>query len=132
MQNVKYRLLLLSRDYQVVWATMYSHNQNMSNRNSNSMSFSNNNANKNRKRNIIWFNPPFSMNVKSNIKKNFLQLIDKHFPRSSKLHKIFNRNTVKVSYSCTPNFQKIIKGHNKQSRSRKEQKTADCNCRRKQ
>ena len=72
------------------------------------------------------------MNVKNNIGKNFLQLIDKHFPRSSKLHKIFNRNTVKVSYSCTPNFQQIIKKQNKKLTSRKEQKTTDCNCRRKQ
>ena len=72
------------------------------------------------------------MNVKNNIGKNFLQLIDKHFLRSSKLHKIFNCNTVKVSCSCTPNFQKIIKRLNKKLTSRKEQKTADCNCRRKQ
>ena len=65
------------------------------------------------------------MNVKSNIGKNFLQVIDKHFPRFSKLHK-----TVKVSYGCPPNFQQIIKRHNKKLTSRKEQKTADCNCRR--
>ena len=73
------------------------------------------------------------MNVKNNIEKNFLKLlIDKHFPRSSELYKIFNRNTVKFSCSCTPNSQQIIKRHNKKLRSRKEQKTADCNCRRKQ
>ena len=82
-----------------------SHNHNASNRNSNSTSFCNNNGNKNRKRNIIWFNPPSSINVKKNIGKNFLQLIDKPFLRSSKLHKIFHHNTVKVSYSCTLNFQ---------------------------
>ena len=72
------------------------------------------------------------MNVKNNTEKNFLQLIDKHLPRSSKLHKIFNRNTVKVSYSCTTNFQQTIKRHNKKLTPRKEQKTADSNCRRKQ
>ena len=38
-----------------------------------------------RKRKIIWFNPPFSMNVKTNVAKNFLQLIDKHFPPEHKL-----------------------------------------------
>ena len=57
-----------------------------------------NHTNAKRKRKIIWFNPPFSMNVKTNIAKNFLQLIDKHFPPEHKLHKIFNRNSVKVSY----------------------------------
>ena len=34
---------------------------------------------KNRSRNIIWFNPPFSQNVKTNIGKIFLKLIKKHF-----------------------------------------------------
>ena len=42
-----------------------------------------------RKRNIIWFNPPYSKNVKTNIGKIFIKLINKHFPRSSDLHKIF-------------------------------------------
>ena len=46
--------------------------------------------------------------------------------------KYFNRNTAKISYSSTPNFQQIIKRHNKKLKSRKGQKTADCNCRRKQ
>ncbi len=35
---------------------------------------------RNRQRNIIWFNPPFSKNVKTNIARNSLCLIDKHFP----------------------------------------------------
>ena len=68
---------------------------------------------KTRKRNIIWFNPPFSKSVSTNVAKTFLQLVTKHFPRSHKLHKIFNRNTVKVSYSCMNNMSNIIKGHNK-------------------
>ena len=54
---------------------------------------------KNRNRNIIWFNPPFNKDVSTNIGKKILSLISKHFPPSNKLHKIFNRNTVKVSYS---------------------------------
>ena len=53
----------------------------------------------NRTCNMIWFNPPFSKNVSSNIAKSFLKLIDKHFPPSHKLHKTVNRNSVKVSYS---------------------------------
>ena len=43
-----------------------------------------------RKRNIIWFNPPYSKNVKTKVAQKFLRLIDKYFPKSSKLHKIFN------------------------------------------
>ena len=68
---------------------------------------------KTRKQNIIWFNPPFSKTVSTNVAKTFLQLGTKHFLRSHKLHKIFNWNTVKVSYSCMNNISKIIKGHNK-------------------
>ena len=31
---------------------------------------------RNRQRNIIWFNPPFSKNIKTNIARNFLDLVD--------------------------------------------------------
>ena len=48
--------------------------------------------------NIIWFNPPYSRAVITNVAKKFLQLIDLHFPPLNKFHKIFNRNNVKVSY----------------------------------
>ena len=68
---------------------------------------------RNRSRNTIWFNPPFSQNVQTNVAKSFLQLVDKHFPRSHKLHKIFNRNNLKVSHSCTTNMANIINSHNK-------------------
>ena len=56
--------------------------------------------NRNRARNIMWFNPSYSQNVKTNIGKRFLKLVKKHFPRGHKLYKIFNRNTLKLSYSC--------------------------------
>ena len=65
-----------------------------------------------RKRNIIWFNTPYSKNVKTNVAQKFLRLIDKHFPKSSKLHKIFNRNSIKVSYSCMLNVKSNISSHN--------------------
>ena len=66
-----------------------------------------------RKRNIIWFNPPFSRNVTTNVAKRFFNLLDIHFPKLNKLRKIFNRNTVKVSYFCTENLSSIVKTHNK-------------------
>ena len=67
---------------------------------------------RNRPRNIIWFNPPYSENVQTNIASSFVRLIDKHFPKSHVLHKIFNRSNVKVSFSCTGNMSSIIKSHN--------------------
>ena len=64
-------------------------------------------------RNIIWYNPPFSKKVKTNILKQFLHLLDKHFSKNQKYHKIFNRNNVKISYNCMDNMTNIISSHNK-------------------
>ena len=64
-------------------------------------------SNKVRQRKIIWFTPPYSLNLETNIGKTFLKLIDKHFPKTNRFHKIFNRNNVKVSYSCLPNLANI-------------------------
>ena len=73
----------------------------------------NKNIGKNRKRNIIWFNPPYSKSLKTNIGKYFFRLLNKHFPPGHKLYKIFNKNTLKLSYSCMPNLNAKIDGHNK-------------------
>ena len=87
-----------------------------------------NQTNANRKRKIIWYNPPFSQNVKTNIGKKFLKLVSKHFPRSHTLHKIFNKNTVKISYSSMRNMASIISSHNKKVISPAELPTRTCNC----
>ena len=54
------------------------------------------------------------MTVKTNVGKKFLHLIEKHFPKNHRYHKIINKNTVKVSYSCMKNIENIIKSHNKE------------------
>ena len=72
------------------------------------------NKRKNRQRNnILWYNPPFSKNTSTNIGHKFLALVDKHFPKDHKLRKIFNRNSIKISYSCMTNTKQIIDNHNK-------------------
>ena len=38
-------------------------------------------------------------------------LLDIHFPKSNKLHRIFSRNTVEVSYCCSENLLRITKTH---------------------
>ena len=53
--------------------------------------------NRNHKRNIIWFNHPFSKNVSTKIGKYFLDLLDKHFPKHHRFYKIFTRNSANVS-----------------------------------
>ena len=59
---------------------------------------------KRRKRKIIWTESTESTKVRN----QFLKLINKHFPRYHKFYKLFNKNKVKVSYSCLPNMKNII------------------------
>ena len=84
---------------------------------------------KNRPRNIIWLNPPFHKALPTNVTKFFLGLINRHLPKSHRLHKIFSRNTVKVSYSCMQNMSKIYKGHNSKITSAPRNGLTLCNCR---
>ena len=70
---------------------------------------------RNKKRKMIYFNPPFSSGVKSQVGAQILKLVDSCFSKTNPLHKIFNRHTVKVSYRTTPNIQQIITGHNKKT-----------------
>ena len=65
-----------------------------------------------RSRTPIYYNPPFSLNVETNIGAAFLKLIDKHFNKSHPLHKFSNRSKIKVSYSTMPNMMKQINKHN--------------------
>ena len=87
------------------------------------------NRSKNRKRKITWFNPPFSQNVKTNVGEKFLKLVEKSFPPNHPLRSICNRNTLKLSYRCTPNVGSIIAANNAKllmPKPRTNQKT--CNC----
>ena len=65
-----------------------------------------------RKRKITWFNPPYSMDVATNVGKEFLTLVDFHFPPGHVLHSVLNRSTVKVSYRCLPNMGAQVAKHN--------------------
>ena len=60
-------------------------------------------------------------------------LLDRHFPKNHELHKICNRNTIKISYSCMDNMEKLIKAHNaKLINTHTQQKHPTCNCRNKE
>ena len=88
-----------------------------------------------RKQNIMWFNPPFSKNVKTNIDREFLCLLAKHFPPHRRLHEVCNKNNTKVrSYNCMSNMAAIISRHNKKLLSNRAESaciTPPCNCRNK-
>ena len=68
---------------------------------------------KRRKRKVIWFNYSYSKNFSTKVGDQFLKLINKHFPRHHKFYMMFNKNNVKISYSCMPNMKNIINTHNK-------------------
>ena len=67
---------------------------------------------KNRRRRVTWFNPPFSLSVKTNVGREFLDLLDRAFPPENSLHKLFSRQTVKISYKCMPNMGTLVARHN--------------------
>ena len=101
----------------------------------NNLSFyqsSTNHVKRQRHRNIIWFNPPYSRAVITNVAKKFLQLIDLHFPPSNKFHQSFKRNNVKVSYCCRQNVGNIIKSHNKKLINARIHHEQPYNCRKKE
>ena len=81
-----------------------------------------------RSRKVIWYNPPYSSNVSTNIGRKFLGLIEKHFPKGHRLNKIFNKNTIKLSYSCMPNVGSIVSSTRNQVSQDSSDNTKPCNC----
>jgi hypothetical protein len=69
--------------------------------------------------------------VLTTVGRAVLELVDKHFPPGNTLRKIFNLNTIKISYSCMNNMASIIKGHNKKVLINEKASSAGCNCRNK-
>ena len=86
---------------------------------------------KKKRRQILWFNRPYSCEVITNFGKQFFNLLQKHFPKSHKYHKFINKNSVKMSYSCLRNMEQIIKAHTKKvlQDHRKQEVPKLCNCR---
>ena len=78
---------------------------------------------------ITMNNLPYSKLVKTNVGKLFLPLVNKHLPTTHKYRKIFNKNTIKISYSCKPNIKSKISTHNKKILNKPvNQNTRKCNC----
>ena len=82
-----------------------------------------------RKRDIVYFHPPFCRSVKTKVGRIFRDLVSKHFTPNHILHKIFNKNTLKISYSCMPNMKTILNAHNRKLvDSKQPTDSAACNC----
>ena len=63
----------------------------------------------------------------------YIYLLRTHFPKQQPWHRLFNKNTVKLSYSCTINMDGIIKAHNAKILRKQDDSTEkdvkSCNCR---
>ena len=91
---------------------------------------SNTQKRRNRPRKILWFNPPYNMEVVNNLGKEFFTLLKRNFPSGNPLYKIFNKDCVKLSYSCMPNINSIINKSNRAKLNKEKNKViAKCNCR---
>lgn len=90
---------------------------------------SKNEKKRSRKRNITWYTPPYNKEVRTNITKEFLKIVDRCFTSENPLRKIFNKNTLKISYSTTKSINNIISAHNKKILRQSEMDTNQCNCR---
>ena len=88
--------------------------------------------NRRRRRKAIFFNAPFCLSVQTKIGKEFFRIVDHHFKPSHPYYAIFNRKTIKLSYSCMTNMGSIIKAHNsrvlRESDPNESQPPKSCSC----
>jgi hypothetical protein len=86
-----------------------------------------------RKRKVFYFHPPFCKSVRTNLGRVFRNLVERHFTPEHYLYKIFNKNTLKLSYSCLPNMKAKMAAHNKGILRKEAESTtearSECNCR---
>ena len=88
----------------------------------------NNTTTKKRKRNITWFNPPYSANVVTKVGKMFLYLLDNHLTPHNNFLKIFIRSTVRIRCSCMPNMKTINWRNQNITNPEAIAKERNCNC----
>jgi len=76
---------------------------------------------------------PIQFKCRHKHRKIIFQINRKTFPTTPhhRFHKIFNKNTIKLSYSCMPNVKNTIANHNHKilnSNTQKDRSNATCNC----
>ena len=49
---------------------------------------------------------------RTNVGAKFINIVKSEFTEDHVLHKIFNVNTIRLSYSCMPNMAQIVSMHN--------------------
>ena len=71
----------------------------------------NGSKNRTRTRKCVYFNPPYSKNVKTNIIAEFLKIV-KSFPKNNILSPMINANKIKASYKTVPNMASQVSRKN--------------------
>ena len=66
-----------------------------------------------RQKKQFYFNPPYELNVQTNVAKEIFKALEKTIPKGHRLYPLLNRHTVKVSYTTMPNLQKKVSSHNR-------------------
>ena len=86
--------------------------------------------NRNKDKNFLYYNPPWDASLSTNLGQKFLQLLDKHFPKSHILYPIMNRKKYKLAYRVSPSKKAIISSHNKRilNKTKPKPPPLPCNC----
>ena len=64
----------------------------------------------------------------TNLARKFFKLVKKNFSKH-RYHEIFNKNNIKVSYSCMDNMEKLVKKHNNNRLRKNDTNQRNSNCR---
>ena len=79
------------------------------------------------RRQIISFNSPYSANVKTKLGKILMNSF--HFPYRHDYYKLFNRNNIKLSYSCMTSIDNVFQNYNSKTMEDQSSTTIKtCNC----
>ena len=75
--------------------------------------------------------PPFckSMAIQLAWRKCFLEIVDRNFTDDHPYCKVFNRKTLKVSYSCMPNMKQLLMAHNRKMSDTQDKERQMCDSR---
>ena len=74
------------------------------------------------------YGSPFTKNLYTKMGKSFLSLLDLHFPKNHIHNSIFNRNKMRVSYSCMKKIKLIINNNNMKVLNNTAEIKESCNC----
>ena len=65
-----------------------------------------------RRRDILYYNPPYSKLLVTNLSYEVRKIVIRCFPKDNRLSKVINKNTIKTSFCTTANLAAKIKQHN--------------------